>query len=190
MTSTAHAPSAPPRFGTGSPSQPDPRIQALTSCTHAYDAIQTLAAKYAAFYQTVQPPYGTPPATGSAVATIGAKILIDSQLAMLLLWPSLDDNASHDLSGFSGVAFSAEAMSFCLRAGITLELNTAINLTGSFFSVVGNPSVSLMEDPEMDRVSYLVIRHSGKRRGQRKRFAPQGIRTGGGKAFGGQLRIY
>jgi hypothetical protein len=46
--------------------------------------------------------------------------------------------------------------SCCLRIGVVSELSLAIETARKCFSIIGNPAVDLVQDPETD-ASYLVI---------------------------------
>jgi len=52
---------------------------------------------------------------------------------------------------------SPEALSFCRRKGVVTELSIAIDSARRGFSTIGAPVVNLVEDPEIDDTSYLVI---------------------------------
>jgi hypothetical protein len=52
---------------------------------------------------------------------------------------------------------SAEALEFCRSRGIVSQLGAAIDSAGNHFSIVGSPFVRLVQDPEVEGFSYLVI---------------------------------
>jgi hypothetical protein len=60
-------------------------------------------------------------------------------------------------SGPSGARLSSDALSFCHREGIASELGRALDLARQCFSIVGDPVVNLMQDPEVAGAHYLVI---------------------------------
>jgi hypothetical protein len=60
-------------------------------------------------------------------------------------------------SGLAGAHPSAEALKFCLTKGIASELGMAIDSARKHFSIIGNPFINLVHDPEDDHTSYLVI---------------------------------
>jgi hypothetical protein len=52
---------------------------------------------------------------------------------------------------------SAEALEFCRSRGIVSRLGAAIDSAGNHFSIVGNPFVRLVQDPEVEGTSYVMI---------------------------------
>jgi hypothetical protein len=52
---------------------------------------------------------------------------------------------------------SAEALEFCFAKGLAPQLGMAIESARKHFSIVGRPFVNLVQDPEDDHTSYLVI---------------------------------
>lgn len=65
--------------------------------------------------------------------------------------------ASRSEPGLAGVRMSSEAHAFCQRNGFARELIDAIDSAKKCFSTVGSPVVNLVQDPEVDDTSYLVI---------------------------------
>jgi hypothetical protein len=48
---------------------------------------------------------------------------------------------------------SAEALKFSLSSGIASQLDTAIDSARKHFSIIGSPSVRLVQDPEVESIS-------------------------------------
>jgi hypothetical protein len=67
---------------------------------------------------------------------------------------SVDADDRSGLSAFS--AYSLLDTSCCLRIGVVSELSLAIETARKCFSIIGNPAVDLVQDPETD-ASYLVV---------------------------------
>jgi hypothetical protein len=65
--------------------------------------------------------------------------------------------ASRGRSGLAGVRVSSDARSFCLREGLVTKLAVAVETARKHFSKIGNPAVSLVQDPEIAGASYLVV---------------------------------
>ena len=59
-------------------------------------------------------------------------------------------------SGLADACLSSKALSFSLRIGVVSELSLAIETARKCFSIIGNPAVDLVQDPETD-ASYLVV---------------------------------
>jgi hypothetical protein len=54
-------------------------------------------------------------------------------------------------------AIEPSALDFCRARGLMAQLNTAIVLAQSHFSITGQPTVRLLHDPEVDSTAYLLI---------------------------------
>jgi hypothetical protein len=70
---------------------------------------------------------------------------------------TIAETAGQAPSGLSGVRLSSDALSYCHREGIESESSLALDLVRKCFSIIGNPVVNLVEDPEVDCTYYLVI---------------------------------
>jgi hypothetical protein len=70
---------------------------------------------------------------------------------------TITKTAAQPESGLIGAHLSADAIAFCRREGITSELILALDLVSQCFTIVGNPVVNLVQDPEVDRAGDLVI---------------------------------
>jgi hypothetical protein len=102
-----------------------------------------------------------------ARTTVDARAIVDRRWLIVRHWSIWLDAvrkrfAPNELSpciesGLAGARTSAEALQFCLANGIAPELAMAIDSTRKNFSIVGSPIVNLVQDPEVDRTSYLVI---------------------------------
>jgi hypothetical protein len=57
----------------------------------------------------------------------------------------------------SGMCLSSDALSFCRRNRIASELSLAVDLVRRYFSIIGDPVVNLVQDPEVEHAKYLVI---------------------------------
>ena len=62
-----------------------------------------------------------------------------------------------DESVVSAADTSPEAFDFCVSKGIVSELGAAIDSAQRHFPIIGNPSVGLVQHPEVEGMSYLVI---------------------------------
>jgi hypothetical protein len=60
-------------------------------------------------------------------------------------------------SDLSEVELSSSALAFCRCEGITSELSLAVDLVRRYFSIVSNPVINLVLDPEVEDADYLVI---------------------------------
>src|SRR5260370_34095441 len=68
-----------------------------------------------------------------------------------------EESAPRMATGLAAAQTSAEALKFCLSKGIVSQLGTAIDSARKYFSIVGSPSVRLVQDPEVEGTSYLMI---------------------------------
>ncbi len=146
-----------PPLCVGRATQTDARLPSASTHTRGNESIEFMIAVYDALEQTLNPWRGYVATTPSGVTAVEAGSLDDRRLAMVGLWFTLDVIAGNSQSRPSGATLSPEALAFCGRAMITNELSLAIDLARRCFPVVGTPSVSLLEDPEIDETEYLII---------------------------------
>ncbi len=60
-------------------------------------------------------------------------------------------------SALTSTTFSSEALLFCCEKGLLFEVNQAIDIARSYFSIIGEPAVDVVHDRETDDASYLSI---------------------------------
>jgi hypothetical protein len=143
----------------------DPKISTSITCTN--ETITALAKDYDVYQAILATTnlitVGDRGAESSETPT-GLRVFEDRQFNAVRSWLAYFRMASTALSGLSGVRISGEALEHCLRKGpgpelrITLEdLSASIKTIRDCFSVIGSPLVTLVRDPEINNVCYLVI---------------------------------
>lgn len=60
-------------------------------------------------------------------------------------------------AGLTGVRLSPEVLSFCVENAVYADLTIALDAAKNSFSIIGNPVVELLADPEVGDTFYLVI---------------------------------
>jgi hypothetical protein len=98
---------------------------------------------------------------------IDARTIVDQGLLIVRYWSvwldlvgkrfARDEFTPRMELGFAAARTSAEALKFCLSKGIVSQLGTAIDLASKYFSIIGSPSVRLVQDPEIERAFYLML---------------------------------
>ena len=140
----------------------DPKISTSITCTN--ETITALADVYQAILATTNLITVGDRGAESSETPTGLRVFEDRQFNAVRSWLAYFRMASTTLSGLSGVRISGEALEHCLRKGpgpelrITLEdLSASIKTIRDCFSVIGSPLVTLVRDPEINNVCYLVI---------------------------------